>query len=120
MRYDCPYCEGNMNQKFVRWTEIGHYDRSRNCPLCGGDIIWKFYREEIVTRVLTFVILLVAFYLINSKRGSVLLILLAASVAIVGGYLFTRHRLKDAQRYEKNVELEAMRAKARQREEDDE
>ena len=105
MKHDCPHCHGNMAQKFIRWTQIGHHNHARNCALCGGDIQWRFYPEEIATRVLTFVVLLVACYLAKDRHGGYLQIIVGAAAVIAVIYIAAGMRLANAQRFQKNTTL---------------
>ncbi len=101
MKRDCPHCHKSMGGRFVRWSRIANVDRARNCPLCGGNIAFHFHPEEIVARVLTILVVLVAAYWAKEHRAGYLNILLTMTAVLVFIYAAVSLRLRNRQRFEK-------------------
>jgi hypothetical protein len=90
-----------MGGRFVRWSKVANVDRARNCPLCGGNIQFRIYAEELAARILTLVIVIVAAYWAKEHRAGYLSILLAMTAALVFIYVAVSLRLRSRQRFEK-------------------
>lgn len=90
-----------MGGRFVRWSKIANVDRSRNCPLCGRDIEFRTYPEEVVVRVLTIVAVIGAAYWAKERGGGYLMILLTVTAVLVILYLAASFRLRNQQRFKK-------------------
>ena len=90
-----------MGGRFVRWSKIASVDRYRNCPLCGKDIEFKTYPEELVVRVLSIVAVIGAAYWAKERGGGYLGILLTVTAVLVILYLAASYRLRDQQRFQK-------------------
>jgi hypothetical protein len=85
----------------VRWSSIANVDRSRNCPLCGGNIQFKIHPEELIARILTLVVVVVAGYWAKEHRAGYLNILLTMTASLVFIYAAMSLRLRNRQRFEK-------------------
>ena len=101
MKRDCPHCHKSMGGRFVRWSKVANVDRARNCPLCNGNIQFKIHPEELIVRVLTLVVVVVAAYWAKEHRFGYLNILLTMTAILVSIYVAVSLRLKNRQRFEK-------------------
>ena len=101
MKRDCPHCHKSMGGRFVRWSKVANADRSRNCPHCGGNIQFRIHPEELIARILTLVVVIVAAYWAKEHRASYLGILVTATAALVFVYAAVSLRLRSRQRFEK-------------------
>lgn len=100
MKKDCPNCHQSMDGKFVHWRKFAKMDHFRVCPLCGRDIEFHLYPEEIAVRGLTVILVIGGFYWAK-ERGAYLGSLLTV-VAILGvAYFLVSWRLRDKQRFRK-------------------
>jgi hypothetical protein len=90
-----------MGGRFVRWSKVANVDRARNCPLCGRDIEFRTYPEEVVVRVLAIVAVVGAAYWAKERGGGYLMVLLAVTAVLVILYLATSFRLRNRQRFKK-------------------
>ena len=90
-----------MGGRFVRWSKVANVDRSRNCRLCGGNIQFRIYPEEVAARILTIVVVAVAGYWAKEHRAGYLQILLAMTGALGFIYAATTLRLQKRQRFER-------------------
>ena len=100
MRRDCPHCHESMGGRFVKWQQLANTDRDRNCPLCGKDIEFRMYPEEIGARILTILVVIGASWWAK-ERGGYLAILVAVAVTLLAIYFAVHVRLKDRQRFKK-------------------
>jgi hypothetical protein len=107
MKRDCPHCHKSMGGRFLRWSKIANVDRNRNCPLCGGDIEYRLYPEELGARAFTIVAAIGAAYWAKERGGGYLAILIgfAATLAVV--YVAVSFRLRDQQRFKKGADWSA-------------
>jgi uncharacterized protein (DUF983 family) len=101
MKRDCPHCHKSMGGRFVRWSKVANVDRARNCPLCGGNIQFHIYPEELGARILTLVVVVVAAYWAKEHRAGYLQILVTMTTILVIIYVAVMLRLKNRQRFEK-------------------
>lgn len=101
MKRDCPHCHKSMGGRFVRWSNVANVDRSRNCPLCGGNIQFRLYPEELIARLLTLVVLVVAGYWVKEHRAGYLDILLTTTATLVFIFGGVALLLRNRQRFEK-------------------
>lgn len=101
MKRDCPHCQKSMGGRFVRWSKIANVDRSRNCPLCNGEIEFQLHPEELAARALTIVALIVAGYWAKEHKAGYLNILVVLTAVLVGAYVAVSLRLKNQQRFKK-------------------
>jgi len=92
-----------MGGRFVHWSKIANVDRSRNCPICGGNIEYRMYPEEVAARILTIVAVIAAAYWANERRGGYLAILVTFALTLAAVYLVVSLLLKNRQRFRKNV-----------------
>lgn len=90
-----------MGGRFVRWSKVANVDRERNCPLCNGNIQFRIHPEELIARVLTLVVVVVAAYWAKEHRAGYLEILFAMTAVLVVIYVAVTLRLKNRQRFEK-------------------
>ena len=90
-----------MGGRFVRWSKVANVDRARNCPLCGGNIQFRIHPEEIIVRILTLVVVVVAAYWAKEHRAGYLGILVTTTAVLVFLYVAVTLLLKNRQRYEK-------------------
>ena len=90
-----------MGGRFVRWSTIANVDRTRNCPLCGGNIQFHMHPEELAARILTIVVVLVAAYWAKEHRAGYLNILLTTTTVLVFIYAAVSLRLRNRQRFQK-------------------
>src|SRR6185436_6506397 len=60
VKRDCPHCHKSMGGRFMRTTQLTNIDKSRNCPLCNGNIELRMHPEEVVARLATIVAVIVA------------------------------------------------------------
>lgn len=100
MKRDCPHCGKSMGGRFVRWSQIANVDRSRNCPLCGGEIEFRLYPEELGARLLTIVAVIAAGYWAK-EHGNYLAILATLAAVLVAIYAAMSLRLRNRQRFTK-------------------
>ena len=100
MRKDCPNCHQSMDGKFVQWRKFAKMDHFRVCPICGKDIEFQFYPEEIALRVLAAVMVIGGFYWAK-ERGAYLGILLTVALVLGAAFLLVNWRLRDKQRFRK-------------------
>lgn len=101
MKRDCPHCHESMGGRFVRWSRIASVDPSRNCPLCGRDIEFRIYPEEVAVRILTIAATIAAAYWAKESGGGYLVILLTLAAVLVASYTAVSLRLRDRQRFRK-------------------
>ncbi len=92
-----------MGGRFVRWSKIANVDRSRNCPICGGNIEFRMYPEEVAARVLTIVAMIAAAYWANERRSGYVAILVTFVLTLAVVYLVVFLLLRNRQRFRKNV-----------------
>ena len=90
-----------MGGRYVRWSSVANVDRSRNCPLCGGNIKFRLYPEELIARLLTLVVLVIAGYWIKEHRAGYLDILLTMTATLVFIFGGVALLLRNRQRFEK-------------------
>lgn len=100
MRKDCPNCRQSMDGKFVHWRKFAKLDHFRVCPICGRDIEFQFYPEEIAVRVLTVVLVIGGLYWAR-ERGAYLSTFLAVAAVLGVAYFAVSWRLRDRQRFRK-------------------
>jgi hypothetical protein len=90
-----------MEGKFLRWLKFQKPNQFPSCPLCGGEIEFRLYPEELGARILTIAVLVGALYWGRHHPdgyGKPLVVgLLVLFAAYVGAYLLLRNR----QRYRK-------------------
>ena len=92
-----------MGGRFVRWSKIANVDRSRNCPICGGNIEYRMYPEEVAARILTIVAVIAAAYWANERRSGYVAILVTFVLTLAVVYLVVFLLLRNRQRFRKNV-----------------
>jgi hypothetical protein len=51
-----------MAPKFLRWIKFEKANAFRSCPMCGGEIEYRMYAEEIGVRLLTIAVIAGAGY----------------------------------------------------------
>ena len=101
MKKDCPHCHKSLAQKFLKWHSVANSDHSRSCPMCGGDIQFKMYPEEIAVRLITVVVVIGACYLARDRAGGYVTVVLAASAIIAAAYAAAAFLMRDKQRFAK-------------------
>jgi hypothetical protein len=99
MKRDCPHCHKSMGGRFMRTTQLTNIDKSRNCPLCNGNIELRMHPEEIAARLATIVAAIVAGYFAKEHRASYLAILLSLTAFLVAVYVGVSLLLRDRQRF---------------------
>jgi hypothetical protein len=99
MKRDCPHCHKSMGGRFMRTTRLTNIDKSRNCPLCNGNIELRMHPEEIAVRLLTIVALIVAGYFAKEHRASYLAILVSLTAFLVAVYAVVSLMLRNRQRF---------------------
>ena len=92
-----------MGGRFLHWSKIANVDRSRNCPICGGNIEFRMYPEELAARILTIVAVIAAAYWANARHGGYVAILSTLTLVLVAMYLVVFLRLRNRQRFQKKV-----------------
>ena len=90
-----------MGGRSVRWSKIASVDRLRNCPLCGGDIEFRTYPDEVAVRVLAVAAVIGAAYWAKERGGGYLTILITVTAVLLVLYLAASYRLRDQQRFKK-------------------
>lgn len=90
-----------MGGRFLRWSKIANVDRSRNCPLCGKDIEFHMYPEEIAARVFTILAVMAAGYWAKERGGGYLVILTTLVAVLVAVYVGVSLRLRNQQRFKR-------------------
>jgi hypothetical protein len=90
-----------MGGRFVRWSKIANVDPSRACPLCGGEIEFHMYSEELIARILTIFAVIVAGYWAKEHRAGYLAILVTLTAVLVAMYVAVSLRLRNRQRFKK-------------------
>jgi len=90
-----------MGGRFVRWRKFANVDPSRNCPMCGKDIEFRIYPEEVAARILTILLAMGAGYWAKQRGGGYLTILLAFAGTLIAIYLAVYLRLRGQQRFKK-------------------
>ena len=83
----------------MRTTQLTNIDKSRNCPLCNGNIELRMHPEEIVARLATIVAAIVAGYFAKEHRASYLAILLWLTAFLVAVYTLVSLMLRNRQRF---------------------
>jgi hypothetical protein len=51
-----------MEGKFIRWVKLTKAAAHRSCPLCGGEIEYQLYAEELGVRLFTIAVLVAVAY----------------------------------------------------------
>ncbi len=90
-----------MGGRFVRWRKLANMDPSRNCRLCGGEIEFRLYPEEVGARILTILVVIATGYWAKQRGGGYLTILLTVALVLVAAYLVVHLRLRNQQRFKK-------------------
>ena len=90
-----------MGGRFVQWRKFANVDPSRNCRICGRDIEFRTYPEEVVARILTIIVVAGAAYWAKQRGGGYLMILVVTTVTLVTVYLIVHLRLRNQQRFKK-------------------
>src|SRR5437870_4746266 len=103
MKRDCPHCGKSMGGRFLHWSKIANVDRSRNCPICGGNIEFRMYPEEVAARVFTIVATIAAAYWANERRSGYAAILATFALTLAVVYLVVFLLLRNRQRFRKKV-----------------
>jgi len=101
VKRDCPHCHKSMGGRFVRWRKLANMDPSRNCRLCGGEIEFRLYPEEVGARILTILVVIATGYWAKQRGGGYLTILLTVALVLVAAYLVVHLRLRNQQRFKK-------------------
>ena len=99
MKRDCPHCRKSMGGRFMQTTKLTHLDKSRNCPLCAGDITMRMYPEEMAARVIAVVAFMVAAYWAKEHRAGYLAILVSLAAFLVLVYVALSLLLRNKQRF---------------------
>ena len=90
-----------MTGDFLQWRKFANLDRSRNCPLCGKDIEFRLYPEEMAVRVLSIVIAVGGAYWAHHRGEGYFTILLSVIAALIVLFVFAKFRLRGQQRFKK-------------------
>src|SRR4051812_7659221 len=101
MKHDCPHCRKSMIGRFLQWNKLANLDRSRNCPLCGGNIEYRIYPAELAVRGLSIAIAVGGAYWAHHRGEGYFAILLATIAALAALFAVVAFRLRDRQRFRK-------------------
>ena len=101
MKYDCPHCHKSMTGRFLQWNKLANTDRSRNCPLCGGNIEYWLHPEELAARGLSIAIAVGGAYWAHHRGEGYFAILLMTIAALAGLFAVAAFLLRDKQRFRK-------------------
>jgi len=101
MKHDCPHCHKSMTGRFLHWSKLANVDRSRNCPLCGGNIEYRLYPEELGARALSIAIAVGGAYWAHHRGEGYLAILMTTIAALIGLFVVAGLRLRNRQRFRK-------------------
>ena len=101
MKNDCPHCHKSMIGRFLKWNKLTNMDRSRNCPLCGGNIEYNLHPEELAARGLSIAIAVGGAYWAHHRGEGYLAILLITIAALAALFGLAAFLLRDKQRFRK-------------------
>jgi uncharacterized protein (DUF983 family) len=101
VRKDCPHCSQSMEGRFLHWRKFAKMDHFRSCPLCGKDLEFQLYPEEVGVRVLAAAAVIYGFYWAKQHGGGWIAMLLTVAAAVAAGFFLVHLRLRDRQRFRK-------------------
>ena len=101
MKTDCPHCHKSMSGRFVQWRKFAQMDRNRNCPLCGKDIEFRLYPEEIGVRVLGIAVAVAGAYWARQRGEGYFGILLAIVATLIVMFVAAHFLLRGRQRFQR-------------------
>ena len=100
MKKDCPHCNQSMDGKFLHWRKFAKIDHFRSCPLCGKDLQYRMYPEELAVRAGSVALVIYGFWWAKEHGGWIPMILVVAAL-IATAFLLVKVRLRDRQRFRK-------------------
>ena len=101
MKHDCPHCRKSMQGKFLRWLKFQKPNAFRSCPMCGGEIEFRLYPEELGVRLLTIAVIAGAGYWGHHRIDGYVKPFVTAALVLVAMYGVTYLLIRNRQRYKK-------------------
>jgi NAD-dependent SIR2 family protein deacetylase len=101
MKRDCPHCHKSMEGKYLRWLKFQKPGQFRSCPLCGGEIEFRLYPEEVGARLLTIVVLIAVLYWGRHRPDGYGKPVAIGAAVLLAMYVVAYLRTRNQQRYKK-------------------